>query len=124
MAKKKDIDEVLGIHRYGIRMPKSLFEVIREMAWQSRTSVNRILTALVAESLARGLRENHGIPISLGLPGGLDDGFEGIATPILGEAEIPEGKPGTDPSEWKWGPKYEALARAFGDLMLWWETER
>ena len=45
-------DDKIPIHRYGLRMPESIFSVIEDIAWQSRISLNYALVELIVRGLA------------------------------------------------------------------------
>lgn len=40
------------LHRYGIRVPESLWRKIVEEHWRSRKSINQVIVDLLAEKLA------------------------------------------------------------------------
>ncbi len=54
----EDDKRQFDIHRYGLRMPKSLFKLIEDVAWDSRLSVNFTILELIRRSLVDLIAQN------------------------------------------------------------------
>jgi len=63
---KTEENKEIEIHRYGLRIPKRIFKLIENMAWESRLSINFMLNDLIVYALEKKLRD-HKLDVSLAL---------------------------------------------------------
>jgi len=51
------------IHRYGLRLPKGLFDVVSEIAWDSRRSINLTLVEFIRRGLVDFIERELGADV-------------------------------------------------------------